>query len=85
MALNESQQGSVLSCLRDVHRRLADMEAMLAQSASPFADIVNDLSPTEARVVRDYFARIRTTMLACLQEAAISLEVRRSGLRWALP
>jgi GTP-binding protein EngB required for normal cell division len=84
MALNESQQGSVLSCLRDVHRRLADMEAMLAQSASPFADIVNDLSPTEARVVRDYFARIRTTMLACLQEAAISLEVRRSGLRWAL-
>src|SRR5207245_2514755 len=52
--------------------------------ASPFAQYVTDLSPTESKVVQDYFARIRTTMLACLQETGIPLEVRRTSVRWAL-
>jgi GTP-binding protein EngB required for normal cell division len=85
-ALNHSQRRSVLAALLDVHRRLADMEAVLAQAAnpSPFAEFVNDLAPTEARVVHDYFARLRTTMRACLHDAGIPLELRRTSVRWAL-
>jgi GTP-binding protein EngB required for normal cell division len=84
--MNESQKRSVLFGLLDIHRRMADMEAMLAQSliSSPFSQYVNDLSPTESRVVQDYFNRLRSTMLACLQEADIPLEVRQTSLRWSL-
>jgi GTP-binding protein EngB required for normal cell division len=85
-ALNDSQRRSILLGFLDVHRRMAELEAMIAQSiiASPFSQLVNDLSPTESKVVRDYFARIRTTMLACLQEAGIPLEVRRTSVRWGV-
>jgi GTP-binding protein EngB required for normal cell division len=84
--MNESQKRSVLFSFLDIHRRLADMEAMLAQSltTSPFSQYVNDLSPTERRVVQDYFNRLRSTMRGCLQEADIPLEVHRTSLRWSL-
>src|SRR5947209_3053439 len=78
--------GQALPPLPRSHRRLAEMEAILAQSlvATPFSQYVNDVSPTESRVVGDYFHRLRDTMLACLEEAGIPLEVRRTSLRWAL-
>ena len=84
-AFNEAQQRSVLFACLDLHRRMAEIEALLAQAqvSSPFSQYVNDLSPTEARVVRDYFGRLRDRMLACLHEAGIPLDVRRTGLRWA--
>jgi hypothetical protein len=84
--VNESHQRTVLFTFLDIHRRLAEMEAVLAEgdSLSPFSQYVNDLSPTERRVVGDYFNRLRETMLACLREADVPLEVRRTGLRWYL-
>jgi GTP-binding protein EngB required for normal cell division len=84
--LNESQQRSLLFAILDIHRRMAEMESNLSQGAvsSPFSQYVNDLSPTEGKVIRDYFARIRTTMLACVHEGGIPLEVRRTSVRWAL-
>jgi GTP-binding protein EngB required for normal cell division len=84
--MNESQKRSVLSGFLAIHQRMAEMEALLAQSLSPsaFAQHVSDLSPTERRVVHDYFARVRSTMLACLQEVGIPLEMRQTSLRWAL-
>ena len=84
--MNESQKHSVLFSFLDFHRRMAELEATISQStvSSAFSQYVNDLSPTESKVVQDYFARIRTTMLACLQDAGIPLEVRRTSLRWAL-
>ena len=45
---------------------------------------MNDLSPTEAKVVQDYFGRIRTAMLGHLKECEIPLEARPASLRWAL-
>jgi GTP-binding protein EngB required for normal cell division len=84
--LNPSQKQSILSGFLDVHRRMAELDAAITQSgiSSPFSQHVGDLSPTEVKVVRDYFARIRTTMLSCLEEAGIPLEVRRTSLRWTL-
>jgi GTP-binding protein EngB required for normal cell division len=85
-SLNPSQRQSVLFGFIDVHRRMAEFEAFITQSttSSAFSQYVGDLSPTESRVVQDYFARIRSTMLACLQEAGIPLEVRHTSLRWTL-
>ncbi|MBI2807565.1 MAG: dynamin family protein [Planctomycetes bacterium] len=62
------------------------MESLLAQSAvdSPFTQYANDLSPTERKVFHDYLERLRSTMLAALEDAGIALEVRRTNLRWAL-
>ncbi len=86
ISLNESQKRAVLFGLLDLHRRMADLEALLAHGPdpSPFSQYVNDLSPTEAKVVRDYFGRLRSRMLICLEEAGIPLEVRRTSLRWGL-
>ncbi len=84
--LNEYQRQTILSGFRDVHHRLADMESILTQSLidSPFFQYVNDLSPTERKVIQDYFGRIRETMRTLLHDAGISLEVHRTSLRWAL-
>jgi hypothetical protein len=85
-AFNEFQQQSVRITFLDIHRRMVDMEASLAQStiASPFNGLIGDLSPTERSVILDYFARLRSVMLAHLEQTGIPLDVRRTSLRWSL-
>lgn len=62
------------------------MEAFLAEGANPtpFSRYFNDLSPTELKVVRDYFARLRGIMESWLEQAEIPIDVRRVGLRWVV-
>jgi GTP-binding protein EngB required for normal cell division len=85
-AINESHRQTILLSFLHVHRRMAGLEGVIAQSriASPFSQYANDLSPTESKVIEDYFARVRSTMLACLREAAIPLDVRATSARWTL-
>jgi GTP-binding protein EngB required for normal cell division len=85
-ALNASQQRNVRNGVVELHRRMVELEAMLTEGAnpSPFSQYVSDLSPTEIQIVRDYFARLRARMLACLQETGIPLDVRRTSVRWGL-
>jgi hypothetical protein len=85
-SLNESQRRSLLFCLFNVHRRLAEMESLIVQSqgTSPLSQYINDLSHTEAKVVCDSIERLRARILACLQTAGIPPDIRRTGLRWAL-
>ena len=56
--LNEPQSRAILSGFLDVDRRMAELEAFLnrGDGTSPFSGYVNDLSPTEAKVVQDHFA-----------------------------
>ncbi len=86
ISLNESQKRAVLLACLDIHRRMAEMEALLIKSTepSPFARHSNDLSPTERKVVQDYFARLRVVMQDCLRDAGIPLDVHRSSARWAV-
>ncbi len=69
--LNEPQSRAILCGFLDVHRRMAELEARISPDERPssFSEYVNDLSPTEAKVVQDYFARIRTAMLGHLKES----------------
>ena len=84
--LNPLHKNALLSTFLHIESRLNEMEPMLAQSKrpSPLDQRVHDLSPTEAKVVEDYFARIRSTMVTCLEKHGIPIEVHRVGLRWSL-
>jgi GTP-binding protein EngB required for normal cell division len=84
--LTDPQRRHILQVFQAIHRRMEELEALLVQSANrtPFSNLTVDVSPTEAKVIRDYFARIRTAMLAHLRSLEIPLEVRRSRLRWTL-
>jgi hypothetical protein len=83
---NSAQTRAILCGFLDIHRRMAELEALQSPStkSTPFSGYVNDLSPTEAKVVQDYFARIRTAMLEHLRESEIPLDVRPTSLRWAI-
>jgi GTP-binding protein EngB required for normal cell division len=83
---NENQQRAILHGLLDLHHRMAEMEAQIDQALrpSPLSRFINDLSPTEVKVVRDYFDRLRCQILDCLGEAGIPLEIRRGSLRWTV-
>ena len=83
---NDAQTRAILCGFLDIHRRMAELEALLIPGTkpTPFSGSVYDLSPTEAKVVQDYFARIRTAMLAHLHESEIPLDVRTTSLRWAI-
>ena len=55
--LNEAQRRALLCGFLDIHRRMADLEALLAavQSPSAFSDCENDLTPTDAKVLERSF------------------------------
>ena len=83
---NSAQTRAILCGFLDVHRRMTELEALLSPDTktTPFSVYVHDLSPTEAKVVQDYFACIRTAMLEHLRESEISLDVQTTSLRWAI-
>jgi GTP-binding protein EngB required for normal cell division len=84
--LNEPQSRAILCGFLDIHRRMAELEALISPGERPssFSGYVDDLSPTEAKVVQDHFARIRTAMLGHLKDLDIPLDIRRVSLRWSL-
>jgi GTP-binding protein EngB required for normal cell division len=84
--LSPLHKNALLSTFVYIEGRLNELEPLLAQSKrpSPLDQYAHDLSPTEAKVVEDYFARIRSTMVTCLEKHGIPVEVHRVGLRWAL-
>ena len=86
MPLFNSAQGRTILCgFPDIHRRMAELEALLTPGTkrTPFFAYTHVLSPTEAKVVQAYFARIRTAMLEHLRESEIPLDVRPTSLRCA--
>lgn len=84
--LRQIHKHVLLTGFLDIESRLKQMETLLVQGArpSPLSGCVGDLSPTEAKVVEDYFVRIRSTMLTCLKKHSIPVEVRPTSLRWSL-
>jgi GTP-binding protein EngB required for normal cell division len=84
--LNEAQSRSIRCGFLDIHRRMADLEVLIQPGERPSAlsQYINDLSPTEAKVVQDYFARIRTAMLGHLKDLDIALDFRRMSVRWTI-
>ncbi|MBN2560455.1 MAG: dynamin family protein [Phycisphaerae bacterium] len=84
--LSPLHKNALLSTFLHIENRLGEIEPLLARvkRSAPLDEHVHDLSPTEAKVVEDYFARIRGTMVNCLEKHGIPVEVHRVSLRWSL-
>ena len=84
--LNNFHKRSVAIGFQDIHQRLTALEEAIAccERQSPLSEYVRDMSPTETKVVQDYFSRVRGALLDCLEQYEIPLESRRISLRWAL-
>lgn len=84
--LSPLHKNALLSTFLHIESRLKEMESLLppGKRSSPLDQYLYDLSPSEAKVVEDYFARIRSTMVTCLEKHGIPIEVRRGSLRWSL-
>jgi GTP-binding protein EngB required for normal cell division len=81
---NPLQKRSLLVGCLDIHRRMAELEALLSQAEprTRFSRYAADLAPVEQQVLRDYFARIRDAMGDLLQAYDIPLDHERLSLRW---
>jgi len=79
-------KNAVLTTFVHIEDCLSEMEALLGpvKRSSPLSKHVNDLSPSEAKAILDCFARIRSTMLACLEKHRIPINIHRIGVRRAL-
>ena len=77
---------ALLSTFLHIESRLDEIDPLLVpgRRSSPLSQYAYDLSPTEAKVVEDYFDRIRSTMVTCLEKHGIPVEAHRVSLRWAL-
>jgi hypothetical protein len=86
MPLNSSQQRSIVCGFLDIHRRMGEIEALMKQdhAESPFSEYADDLTLPERRTVEEHFAKLRATMLHCMQDAAIPPDVPRTSLRWKI-
>jgi len=83
--LSDSHKRAIFFAFLDIHRRMAEVEAMMARHmTSPFDTHVNDLSPTEMDRAHDSFARLRQVMQDCLGDSQISMESRPTSVSWAL-
>lgn len=73
--LNESQQRSVLVRWREIDRLMTEIESVLSagSSTSVFPKYKSDLSPVQARIIRDYIANIRRELIQSANALGVPL------------
>jgi len=73
-SLNSSQQHHLLSSCKYADQLLSEAESILfaSGSKSAFPRYQPDLAPTQAKVVQDYIARIRASMVRVLRSQGLS-------------
>ena len=82
--LSDSHKRAIYFAFLDIHRRMAEVEAMMVrQETSRFDSHVNDLSAEEVDRANAGFARLREVMQDCLTDSQISVESEPTSLRWA--
>jgi len=85
-ALNENQQRHLRVSCQYVDKLLSDASVILDASASgsPFSRYVDDLTPVQKRVFRDYTRRIRSLMLRILEAQGLEPAPARVSALYAL-
>jgi hypothetical protein len=83
---SSTQARHLLQRFLAIQERLEELESLSSQGSkpTPFSRYVNDLSPTESRVLIDHFTRVKEVMLAHLEELSVPIELRKTSVRWAL-
>jgi hypothetical protein len=83
--LSDSHKRAIFFAFLDIHRHMAEVEAMMARhETAPFDTHVTDLTPEEVQRAHESFALLRKMMQDCLRDAEISMTTRPSSVRWAL-
>jgi GTP-binding protein EngB required for normal cell division len=84
--LNENQIRHLRVSCQYIDKLLADAAAMLAPGAdrSPFSRYIDDLTPVQKRVFRDYVERIRQLMLQILETQGVEPGTARVSVLHAL-
>jgi GTP-binding protein EngB required for normal cell division len=79
--LNEAQSRHLLSECEYADKLLSEVESILAASSSrsPFPKYAVDLTPAQAKVVRDYIARIRAQLVRVLEGLGVAPAAPRIG------
>jgi hypothetical protein len=85
-ALSLTHQNHVLSVFSEIHRRLEEIEALLARSdvASAFSQCVSDFSAVEAMRIEHHIGIIRNCLLAHLAACGIAPRPAQVSLRAAV-
>lgn len=80
-SLNASQQRHLLANCRQADKLLAEIETILAASASrsPFPRYKPDIAPAQAKIVRDYIARIRARIVRLLETQGVPVPAAQFG------
>jgi GTP-binding protein EngB required for normal cell division len=71
--LNDNHERRLTATAQYVDKLLAEIEAVLSRAQSPFGRYVDDVAPTQKKVVIDFVARIRNDMLRALTAQGIDL------------
>jgi GTP-binding protein EngB required for normal cell division len=82
--LNENHRRCLQVACSHIDEHLSRVEAMLESAANAaFPRYVDDLLPTQKRVVRDYFAHIRAQLLALIERFGMAPEPAETTVSWA--
>lgn len=83
--LNENHVRHIVTTFRHIDGLLSKAEHIMASagSPSPFQEYVDDTTPIQRKVTRDFVARIRGLMRRNLEELRIPRPAPVSGARWA--
>jgi hypothetical protein len=83
--LSDSHKRAIFFAFLDIHRRMAEVEAMMVRhQTSRFDSHINDLSPEEVDRAHNGFARLREVMQDCLRDSQISMSSQPASVHWAL-
>lgn len=81
--LNNNHRRFLLISCQHIDKQLASIEAMLGTSAgTAFPRYVDDLTPTQKQVVRDYMTRIRERLLVLLEQFEMRPEPASIPASW---
>jgi GTP-binding protein EngB required for normal cell division/ElaB/YqjD/DUF883 family membrane-anchored ribosome-binding protein len=81
--LNEHQVRHVLATFARVDGLLQDIERLVREELSPFANERPDVAPDEARLLRAFVAQARARMLAALDHLGIPRPAPATSARWS--
>ena len=82
--LNDNHKRVLLSAMVHLDKLLGDIDAIASGTDSPFSAHLDDLTPSQRQVVRDYVRRIRSSLVGALARFGVPLPPRQKHASWSI-
>ncbi len=82
--LNDNHRRVLLSAMVHLDKLLGDIDAIASGPESPFSAHLDDLTPSQRQVVRDYVRRIRDSLVGALARFGVPLPPREKHASWSI-